>query len=109
MPFAVLSFGATDKLLVSKFVLSGPDELKEALEERLCVDAPEGDGDEQSREEDMYATWNGNVCVLSKGYLIDVHELLNLMEEQEWKIDQFSTSLTGAGVQCQTYVFRKVI
>ena len=104
MPFAVLSFGATDTLLVSKFVLSAPDELKEILEERLCVEAGEED---QSRDDDeMYATWNGNVCVLSKGYLIDVHELLNLIEEQGYRIDQFSTSLTGAGVQNQTYVFR---
>lgn len=109
MPFAVLSIGPTDSLLVSKFVLSGPDELKEALEMSLCVEAPEDHSRDDRDDNEMYATWNGNVCVLSKGYVIDVHDILNLMEEEQgYKIDQFSTSLSGSGIQCQTYVFKKL-
>lgn len=108
MPFAVLSFGPTDSLLISKFVLSGPDELKAFLEERLCVEGGGGeDSTDGSTQQDMYATWNGNTCVLSKGFLANVHELLNLIEEHGWKMDQFSTSLSGSGVQFLTYVFHK--
>jgi len=123
MPFAVLSFSATDTLRLGRFVLSAPQALKDYLEDVLFIEpssdptdsnaddidaaaAVRGTNDEDRRVPDeCYVTWNGNICVLSRGYYIDVHFLINKIEEDGWKIDQFSTSLTGGGVQCQTYIF----
>ncbi|CAB9531298.1 expressed unknown protein [Seminavis robusta] len=108
MPFAVLSFNATDGLQLARFVLSCPDTLKAHLEDALCVEFPE-DAEDDEPQEEFYCIWKGNDCVLSKGYYLEVHDLLNKIEMNGWKIDQFSTSLTGSGVQCQTYVFQQEI
>ena len=111
MPFAVLSFSATDTLRLGRFVLSCPQELKDFLEDTMqseesnAAGQDDSEADLQSGGEDTYLSWNGNSCILSAGYYVDVHELLNKIEQNGWKIDQFSTSLTGSGVQCQTYVF----
>ena len=109
MPFAVLSFSASDTLRLGRFVLSGPQSLKDFLEDAMCQEQQAADSGSDGGEarEDCYISWNGNSCVLSKDYFVDVHELLDKIGDHGWKVDQFSTSLTGAGVQCQTYVFSK--
>jgi hypothetical protein len=112
MPSAVLSFSALDTLTLGRFVLSAPQSLKDFLFETLYrEDNSEQSGDQASDSNSdggWETSWNGNSCVLSHGAHISVHELLDRIQENGWEIEQFSTSLTGSGVQCQTYVFRKV-
>mmetsp|Transcript_261 Transcript_261/g.549 ORF Transcript_261/g.549 Transcript_261/m.549 type:complete len:111 (+) Transcript_261:205-537(+) len=94
-----LSFSTDhDKLTINKFSLSGPEELKTTLSEKM----------DERIEEFEIEKWEENRCIMKNK--IAIHILISAMIDLGWKIDHMAMSLhptSPTDIEIHSYVMSK--